>query len=185
MAWRCSGATNQELLANMRSAGLVHSPLVAQAMAQVDRACYVPVARQREAYVDAPQPIGFGATISAPHMHAHAVEALLPYLHKGAKVLDLGSGSGYTMAIFWHLVKQDNAGAADAGILGQVTGVDHIPQLVDMARQNLRRDGLGEALDKGWVDIVAGDGRLGECERGVVHHKAAPWSMHCDAAPAC
>lgn len=42
--------------------------------------------------------IGFGATISAPHMHAHACENLLPFLPKQGEqgaILDVGSGSGY------------------------------------------------------------------------------------------
>lgn len=39
--------------------------------------------------------IGFGATISAPHMHAHAVENLLPLISDTGSILDVGSGSGY------------------------------------------------------------------------------------------
>lgn len=38
------------------------------------------------AYMDAPSPIGHGATISAPHMHAYCLEALSPWLTPGAKV---------------------------------------------------------------------------------------------------
>jgi protein-L-isoaspartate(D-aspartate) O-methyltransferase len=90
MAWRCSGQTNQELLANMKSAGLIKSNLVFQSMTRVDRANFVPFSSRRDAYTDAPQSIGYGATVSAPHMHAHAAEALLPYLEKGNKVLDVG-----------------------------------------------------------------------------------------------
>lgn len=142
----------------MRSASLIKSPLVWQAMTQVDRRCYVPARAAGEAYVDAPQSIGYGATISAPHMHAHAVEALLPYLDTGNKVLDIGSGSGYTMAIFWHMVKTKQP---DDAVPGQVVGIDHVGPLVEMARENLRKDGLGEALDKGWMEVIEGDGRQG------------------------
>ena len=46
------------------------------------------------AYMDAPQSIGYAATISAPHMHAYALELLLDQLRPGAKVLDVGSGTG-------------------------------------------------------------------------------------------
>ena len=46
------------------------------------------------AYLDAPQGIGCGATISAPHMHAYALELLAEQLRPGAKVLDVGSGTG-------------------------------------------------------------------------------------------
>ncbi len=39
---------------------------------------------------------GYGVTISAPHMHAHALELLLPFMKKpNARILDVGSGSGY------------------------------------------------------------------------------------------
>ena len=50
------------------------------------------------AYVDAPSPIGFNATISAPHMHASALELLRGHLFPGARVLDVGSGTGYLTA---------------------------------------------------------------------------------------
>ena len=48
-----------------------------------------------------PQPIGFRATISAPHMHAHALEVLSPVIpENGARVLDVGCGSGYLTGEF-------------------------------------------------------------------------------------
>lgn len=159
MAWRCSGNSNTELLGNMKSAGLIKSNLVHQAMLRVDRANYVKTTSIRDAYNDSPQPIGYNATVSAPHMHAHAAEALLPFLKRGNKVLDIGSGSGYTMAIFYHLVRseddRDNKGR-------QVVGVDHITELVQLAEGNLRKDGLGDALNKKLIEVVEGDGRLGE-----------------------
>lgn len=37
-------------------------------------------------------------------MHAHAVETLAPFLKPGAKVLDVGSGSGYLCAVFGEMV---------------------------------------------------------------------------------
>jgi protein-L-isoaspartate O-methyltransferase len=42
--------------------------------------------------------IGYNATISAPHMHAHAAENLLSSLpsdREDGAILDVGSGSGY------------------------------------------------------------------------------------------
>lgn len=38
---------------------------------------------------------GYGQTISAPHMHAHALELLKDHLRPGTRVLDCGVGSGY------------------------------------------------------------------------------------------
>ncbi|UZJ52901.1 hypothetical protein CBS101457_002221 [Exobasidium rhododendri] len=174
MAWRCSGHTNQELLGKMRSADLIKSSLVFQAMNRVDRANYVMPSSRPEAYSDSPQSIGFGATISAPHMHALAAEALLSFLKPGHKVLDVGSGSGYTMAIFFHLVQKGASG--EGNNKKQVIGVDHIPQLVKMADDNLRKDGLGEFLDQGKIQVVLGDGRLGFAQGGpydAIHVGAA------------
>jgi protein-L-isoaspartate(D-aspartate) O-methyltransferase len=38
-----------------------------------------------QAYNDNPHEIGYGATISAPHMHAQCLELLQDYLKPGAK----------------------------------------------------------------------------------------------------
>jgi len=50
--------------------GVIKSQEVASVMKSVDRADYV---ASSSSYVDSPQPIGFHATISAPHMHAFAL----------------------------------------------------------------------------------------------------------------
>ena len=85
---RLSAKGRADAPSNLRDADLLVSDRVEAAMRRVDRACYVPApASPRAAYQDAPQLLGFGATISAPHMHAHACEALLPRLQPGARVL--------------------------------------------------------------------------------------------------
>ncbi|CBQ73234.1 probable l-isoaspartyl protein carboxyl methyltransferase [Sporisorium reilianum SRZ2] len=167
MAWRCSGASNAELIANMRNASLITSSRVSEAMSLVDRAHYV--LAKRMAYQDSPQTIGFGATISAPHMHAHAAENLLPFLHPDAKVLDVGSGSGYTLAIFHHLISTLKG-------KGRVIGIDHIQPLVDQANANLTADGLAAELENGRIVNLCGDGRTGvegEAPFDAIHVGAA------------
>ncbi|CAL1699219.1 unnamed protein product [Somion occarium] len=161
MAWRSSGSSSAELISNMMRHGLVNSPRVAEAMKKVDRANYV--IDPTYAYEDSPQPIGYDATISAPHMHAHATENLLPLLKPGAKVLDIGSGSGYLCAVFHHLV----------GPTGRVVGLEHIPELVDWSVQNLDRDGLGAAIKGAQIIMVAGDGRQGFPREDAIHVGAA------------
>jgi protein-L-isoaspartate(D-aspartate) O-methyltransferase len=99
MSWRCSGTTNQELISNLQRFGRI-SERVHEAFLKVDRAHFSPT----EPYADAPQRIGYDATISAPHMHASASEALLEFLNPGSKVLDVGCGSGYLTAVLAHLV---------------------------------------------------------------------------------
>ncbi|KAI1784533.1 Pcmt1-prov protein [Ganoderma leucocontextum] len=171
MAWRCSGASNTQLIHNLSRAGIIKSDRVVAAMSTVDRACYV--LQKGAAYQDSPQPIGHGATISAPHMHAHATQNLLPFLKPGARVLDVGSGSGYLCAVLYQLL-QDPADPRSAE--SRVVGIDHIPELVDWSLENLRGDGLGEAIEQGRVRMVAGDGRKGVPEEGpydAIHVGAA------------
>ncbi len=45
--------------------------------------------------LNSPQSIRYNATISAPHMHAYALEYLKDHLKPGNRVLDVGCGSGY------------------------------------------------------------------------------------------
>ncbi|KAL4072507.1 protein-L-isoaspartate O-methyltransferase [Scleroderma yunnanense] len=174
MAWRCTGRTNAELISNMRKQGIISSDRVAAAMSNVDRANYV--TRPSTAYQDSPQPIGHGATISAPHMHAYAVEHLLPYLQPGAKVLDVGSGSGYLSAVLHNLVSPPPSPTQPHTPQGKVVGIDHISELVEWSKKNLEKDGLGHALRDGRIEMVTGDGRLGHPADGpydAIHVGAA------------
>jgi protein-L-isoaspartate(D-aspartate) O-methyltransferase len=85
-------------------------------------------------------------------MHANACESLLTHLQPGAKVLDIGSGSGYLTAVLANLV----------GPSGSVIGIDHIQPLVDMAITNMAKSEEGRRmLDSGQVKFVKGDGRKG------------------------
>ncbi|KAI0716810.1 Pcmt1-prov protein [Earliella scabrosa] len=175
MAWRCTGATNAELINNMAKNEIITSERVRLAMTEVDRAQYV--RRPSSAYEDSPQPIGHGATISAPHMHAHAAENLLPFLHPGSRVLDVGSGSGYLAAVLFQLL-QDPSDPRSAE--SKVVGIEHIPELVDWSIENLRKDGFGKEIETGNIKIIAGDGRKGLPEDGpydAIHVGAAAPTM--------
>ena len=60
-----------------------------------------------QAYMDSPQTIGYQATISAPHMHADALERLKePLINKNDNIsaLDVGSGSGYICACLARII---------------------------------------------------------------------------------
>jgi protein-L-isoaspartate(D-aspartate) O-methyltransferase len=67
----------------------------------------------------------------------------------------VGSGSGYLTAVLYHLVSAD-------GQPVKVIGVDHIPELVEWSVQNLKKDGLGRALEDKEIEMINGDGRLGK-----------------------
>ncbi|KAK9737291.1 hypothetical protein QE152_g10834 [Popillia japonica] len=161
MAWRSHGKSNIELIRNLRSNGIIKSEAVENAMAQVDRANYSP----RNPYMDAPQGIGYGVTISAPHMHAHALELLKEQLQPGERALDVGSGSGYLTACM----------ALMLGDKGLAVGIEHMPELVELSKKNIQKD-HPELLHSNRVKLILGDGRLGSAEDGpykAIHVGAA------------
>ena len=106
MAWRSTAASNAELVANLEANSFVVSPVVRSALLATDRALYVPDSEPGPSqtydygpYADAPQSIGHKVTISAPHVHALALEALRPLLVRdGCRALDVGCGSGVLLA---------------------------------------------------------------------------------------
>ena len=76
MSWRCSGSSNVELVDNLVKNGIVKSAKIADVMKAVDRDNYT---KAGSSYMDAPQSIGYGVTISAPHMVSLSVKMLHLY----------------------------------------------------------------------------------------------------------
>lgn len=68
-------------------------------MASIDRRAFAPPQRSQYAYLDVAQPIGHGAIIEAPSVHALSLALLHANLKDGSTVLDVGSGSGYLAAV--------------------------------------------------------------------------------------
>lgn len=83
--------------------------------------------------IDAPLPIGYDQTNSQPTTVRLMLEWLDP--QKGDKVLDVGSGSGWTTALLAHIV----------GSKGFIYGVEIIPELVNFGRENVRKSGIRNA----------------------------------------
>ncbi|XP_070612862.1 protein-L-isoaspartate(D-aspartate) O-methyltransferase-like isoform X1 [Erythrolamprus reginae] len=161
MAWTSTGKTHAELINNLYRNGVIKSQRVHSAMLATDRAHYA----NYFPYMDSPQSIGYQATISAPHMHAHALELLKDQLVEGAKALDVGSGSGYLTACFARMV----------GPTGMAIGIEHIEELVNESLSNVRQDDPN-LLSSGRVKFLVGDGREG-------YPKEAPYdAIHVGAA---
>ncbi|XP_055497036.1 l-isoaspartyl protein carboxyl methyltransferase, like isoform X2 [Leucoraja erinacea] len=163
MAWTSSGNTHTHLIENLRRDGVIQSDRVFKALMETDRAHYC----KGFPFEDSPQSIGYHATISAPHMHAYALECLKDHLYEGARALDVGSGSGYLTACMARMV----------GPSGVVVGVEHIPQLVEQSISNVQTDNPS-LLAAGGLKLIVGDGRNG-------HLDHAPYdAIHVGAAAA-
>lgn len=108
-------------------------PTVTQAMRAVPRADYLPDDVSAQSGHDEALSIGFGSTCSQPS----TVQVMLELLdaRPGDRVLDVGSGSGWTTAILAELVGPD----------GWVRGTEVVAELVDRSRQQLVRAGYAHA----------------------------------------
>jgi protein-L-isoaspartate(D-aspartate) O-methyltransferase len=177
-AWHCHGRNQRDLVDRLAQAGIAKSEAVKEVLRLVDRRNYVhPDSSSTDlAYMDAPQSIGLGQTISAPHMHAHVLEEILPALQKQPEplaLLDVGCGSGYLTACFgrWLQARPPREGlsawsdatAAAPGPLGKtgkVYGIDIYPHLVDLSRQNMKRDD-SDLLASGMVTLEHANGWKG------------------------
>lgn len=106
------------------------SGIVQKAFVETDRANYVLPETRAWAYEDHPLEIGFGATISAPHMHVFVAEKLSNFVRRpNARFLDVGCGSGYLAGMFHRL----NPAC-------EIEAIDYIPELVEMSKKNFERD---------------------------------------------
>ena len=117
----------------------VSDPNVLDAMMAVPRHRFVPddAALQDGAYADIPLPIGQGQTISQPYIVAYMTEAL--QLPADARVLEVGTGSGYQAAVL-------------AEVARDVYTIEIVPELATTSRDLLRDLGYDN------VNVRQGDG---------------------------
>ncbi len=118
----------------------IAEPDVLDAFRTVPREVFVSPGYAHLAYGDHPLPIEANQTISQPYIVALMIEAA--GIGQGDKVLEVGSGSGYAAAVIGR-------------IAGKVVGVERQRELVEVARERLRRLGYDN------VEIVEGDGTKG------------------------
>jgi protein-L-isoaspartate(D-aspartate) O-methyltransferase len=118
------------------------SPRVLDALASVPRECFVRPGDAHCAAFNVPLPIGHGQTISQPFVVAIMSDLL--DLAPDAKVLEIGTGSGYQAAVL-------------AALTPAVFSVEVIPELAAQARRNLEACGYSVALklgdgNRGWPE---------------------------------
>lgn len=132
----------------------IRDPRVLAALEAVPRHRFIPEALRAQAHGDHPLPIGQGQTISQPYIVAFMVQALR--LNGTERVLEVGSGSGYVLAVLARLAKR-------------VHGIELEVELHGRARQTLDELGLKRVLTrcgdgwKGWSDAAPFDAILVSC----------------------
>ena len=126
--------THEDLVRHLVHNGALLSPHIIAAFVNVDRKDFVRADTDPSViYANHPLPIGEGQTISQPSTVAFMLELLHP--QAGEKILDAGSGSGWTTALLAHIV----------GTEGAVYGVEIVPALVDFGARNLAKYNFSHA----------------------------------------
>lgn len=141
-------------------AGRTDRSVVKQAMSRMRRADFLPASQRWLAADDAPIELGHGQTNSQPS----TVEAMLVLLdvRAGQRVLDMGSGSGWTTAILGDLV----------GPRGSVVGVERIRELAERSRGALEGQALERVHIRDAVPGVLGDPEQAPFDRILVSAEA-------------
>jgi protein-L-isoaspartate(D-aspartate) O-methyltransferase len=134
---------------------------VLDAMAEVPREYFVPESVRRSAYNDSALPIGHEQTISQPWVVAAICQAL--HLTGDERVLEIGTGSGYSAAVLAKLARR-------------VVSLERVPELAEQARERLDELGVEN------VEVVVGDGSRGYSEESpyeaIAVHAATPEAPH-------
>lgn len=126
------------------------TPAIIEAFRKIDRFDFVIDYLKTEAYRNSPLGIGFGQTISQPLTVAVMLELLQP--EPGQKILDIGSGSGWSTALLCEIV----------GGGGKVYGVEIVPELSEFGRKNVSHYNF---VRQGIAEFFCADGSKGLPEK--------------------
>jgi protein-L-isoaspartate(D-aspartate) O-methyltransferase len=128
-----------------------------EAMAAIPRERFVPEAYARRTYADSALPIGHDQTISQPWIVAAICQAMA--LTGSERVLEVGTGSGYSAAVIALLARE-------------VITIERVPELAERARATLLDLGIAN------VEVALGDGSAGVPDRApfdaIAVHATAP-----------
>jgi len=134
------------LIDSLIEEGWLKTPRIIEAFEKVKREDFLPGEMKALSELNEALPIGYGQTISQPLVVAFMLEQLQP--RPGDKILDVGSGSGWTSALLGEIV----------GDRGKVTAIEIIPELREFGEKNVAKYNF---IEKGIVEFICADGSKG------------------------
>ena len=147
-------AQRQQMVQQQLMTRGINDQRVLAAMAKVPREEFVPPDSRAASYEDGPLPIGYAQTISQPYVVAFMTEQLR--LKPSDRVLEVGTGSGYQVAILAELVSE-------------IYSIEIVEPLAKNAEATLQRLGyknvhlkIGDGY-KGWPETAPFDAIIVTC----------------------
>ena len=134
-----------DLIIHLKKSRFLNDDKVEDAFRKIPRHEFVESSDLDRAYYNEPLPIMDNQTISQPGVVSRMTEWL--DIKDGQKILEIGTGSGWQTAILSYLVGK-----------GTVYSVERHTELVNFARKNLKKLGIGN------THVILGDGSLGYSE---------------------
>lgn len=135
-----------KLINNLIKQGYLKSDALIEAFFNIERKEFLPPELEAQAEFNVALPIGYGQTISQPLTVAFMLELLDPRANQ--KILDIGSGSGWTTAILSFVV----------GERGRVIALERIKELVAFGEKNVQKFSF---YKEGRVEFYENDGTEG------------------------
>jgi len=132
--------------------GWLKTPRIIDAFKEIKRADFMTKETKNLAELNEALPINYGQTISQPLTVAFMLEQLQP--EPGNKILDIGSGSGWTSALLSYIVSRNNKSEAQ----GRVIAVEIIPELKEFGQKNVAKYNF---VEKGIAEFICADGSKG------------------------
>lgn len=130
----------KELLDSLREKGF--SKAILDAFSNVNREDFMPRNVKTMAYEDTALPIGHGQTISQPYTIALMLSLLGLEKPQGQRVLEIGSGCGYVLALLSEIVGEN----------GRVFGIEVVKELAEKSKENLADYGNVKVYNKNGAD---------------------------------
>lgn len=137
---------NMNLIDSLIQQKWLKTPRIIGAFRKIKRVDFLPDEIKNLAELNEALSIGFGQTISQPLVVAFMIEKLEP--KPGDKILDIGSGSGWTTALLSEIV----------GDKGRVIAIELVPELTEFGKQNTAKYNF---VEKGIAQFICGDGSKG------------------------
>lgn len=140
--------------------GWLKTPKIIDAFRKIKRVDFLPQELRDLAELNEALPIGYGQTISQPIVVAFMLEQLQP--QPGEKILDVGSGSGWTSALLAYIVSGEGLNeklkTKNVKPKGKVISIDRVAELVEFGMGNVSKYNF---IEKRIAEFICSDGSKG------------------------